>query len=151
MDTHLDMLNHAVADVLERFAFMFADPVAQDETPGITEDFHQASISFNGPQLGSITLAASGAFCTQLAANVLGLDLGNITPEAGDDALKELLNVITGEYLETMAGRDAIFNLSIPSITQHPAGEWARLIESSSWQGLMADEWPLLIKLNEGA
>lgn len=120
MEASKELLNQSVADVLERFAFMFVEPAGSDDVPTPVEAFREAALSFTGPWKGRVVLAATEPFCIQLAANVLGLEEGNITDEAGNDALKELLNVIVGEYLEKSAGREPVFDLSIPEIARLP-------------------------------
>ncbi len=149
MEEYKELLIQSVADVLERFAFMFVEPSGMDEVPAPEEEFREASLSFTGPRKGQVFLAAPESFCIHLAANVLGLEEGNITDEAGNDALKELLNVIVGEYLEKSAGREPVFDLSIPEISRQPAQAWAERAESPDWTALLADEGPVLVRLED--
>jgi len=142
-----ELLESAFVEVLEKFAFMFGEPVSPSDLTPPNDPFWQASIGFSGPQKGLLQVAAASSFCVQLAANVLGIDLKCMTPEAGADAFKELLNVVCGELLEKMAGTDVVFNLTIPQVETKPPEEWGPLTLDSQMRGLLVDEMPVLIKL----
>jgi CheY-specific phosphatase CheX len=142
-----EILESSFVDVLEKFAFMFADSTPPSELAFPQEPFLHATIGFNGPRKGTIHVVATSSFCVQLAANVLGIDLKCMTPESGADAFKELLNVVCGEVLVRIAGADVVFNLTIPNIVTKPADEWGQLILDPAICGLLVDDMPLLFKM----
>ena len=110
-------LEQALSEILEKSAFMFSekaeDPArAFEGIPCVC-----ATIAFNGPTRGELRLVAPTGFGVQVAANTLGEEADTIGPEQADDALKELINVICGKFLETVSGAKVIYNLSIPTLT----------------------------------
>ena len=98
----LDMLEQSLTDVLERFAFMFAEPQSLSELAPPSSDLCRATIRFTGPRCGALSLISGVDVGEQLAANILGLEPRLINREAGDDSFKELLNVTCGEFLERL-------------------------------------------------
>ena len=112
-----EILRSVAEESFASLAFMLpVDPDGPVEThpgPPIV-----ASISFDGPMEGVLFLAVSTGIVPELASNMLGLDVaeGPASPDQEQDALKELLNVICGNLLPEIAGREAIFNVDAPAI-----------------------------------
>lgn len=135
-----NVLRTCFIQVLEDTAFMFAetdagDGVDTDALPDSGEDavsetegdsvesdapevnFQMVEISFTGPVSGSLAIECDGRFMTSLAANVLGLDEEDLSEEADKiDALKELVNIICGNFITSLGGSRAVFDLTIPTI-----------------------------------
>ncbi|MFH0878953.1 MAG: chemotaxis protein CheX, partial [Lentisphaerota bacterium] len=115
MDTEaLQMAEQAFCDVLERFAFMFSEPLPAQELKPPETDFCRATIGFDGPRKGTLAIGASAEVCEMLAANILGMEPRMINREAGEDSFKEVLNVTCGEFLEHLAGPESVFDLTVP-------------------------------------
>ena len=128
MENIRPLLEAVFADVLEKFAFMFSEPVAPADFFIDAPPFYHTTISFNGPHRGKLGIAANAKFCSLLAANILGEEEGSEPVSASCDALKELLNVTCGEFLEKLSGPQVIYNLSVPdsvSLTQEQMQELA--------------------------
>ncbi|MDF1504325.1 chemotaxis protein CheX [Roseisolibacter sp. H3M3-2] len=106
----------AATSTFESLALLFAEApptAAQAEAP-LT---HAARVAFTGPRAGTLHVAVSDDVAVALAANMLGLD-----PDAvrGDEALRrdavgELANVVCGNVLPLVAGREAVFHLAAPA------------------------------------
>ncbi len=76
-----------------------------------------ASVSFAGPFSGNLIMVVSGQILPELTGNMLGVDdNAETTLEQRHDALKELINVICGNLLPTIAGKHSIFNVNAPVI-----------------------------------
>ncbi len=112
-----DILQSAAIEALERFAFLLADPMEQSALTASADGFWQAQVAFRGPRQGALVLIATPLLARQLAANLYGTEGSAITPEQAEDALKELLNVICGDYLHRMDGSASIYDLSAPALT----------------------------------
>ena len=108
-----------------------------------------ATMTFEGPTTGRLTLAVPHDMCPELTANVLGLDPDDdaITESASQDALKELLNITCGHVLTTLAGEEPIFNLSVPEIAPLPNDGWNKLYREAGTCPLLVDDNPVLIHL----
>jgi CheY-specific phosphatase CheX len=73
------------------------------------------SVEFRGPRTGRLVLRASGNLLPSIAANMLGEAESARTP-LQRDALGEIANVITGNVLPLVEGRDAVFHLDAPRV-----------------------------------
>ncbi|OQY57703.1 MAG: hypothetical protein B6245_15690 [Desulfobacteraceae bacterium 4572_88] len=111
-----ETLYHVAEDVLEKLAFIFSFP--EDERESIDYEAAVAvRVSFDGPFSGTLILALSTEALPELAGNMLGLDDVEETTVADQhDALKELINVICGNLLPAISGKQSIFNVDTPEI-----------------------------------
>ena len=113
MNNKLDETLASVAEkVFESLAFVL--PAFEDEPSAApeAEDRTAAIISFTGPFEGMLALNASSELLPAIAANMLGLDFGEVpSREMQRDAFKELLNVICGNLLPALAGEQAVFDV----------------------------------------
>ena len=110
-------LARVTLEVLERYAFMLADP----KTGGGGEaDFPTpvwaAGLRYAGPLCGSLGMIAPPSLARSIAANLYGAETGEVTEEQAQDALKELLNIICGDYLHETSGDEPIFDLTAPGL-----------------------------------
>ena len=106
------------AETLEKLVFMFAstyDPEnSTEEDPDIG-----VNVSFTGPFSGTLGMKVSGEVLSEIAVNMLGVDdEDEITIEDQNDALKETINIICGNILPAIAGKQAVFNIATPEIIQ---------------------------------
>lgn len=78
------------------------------------------SIQFKGPLAGSFVVRVCGGLAPVIAANMLGED--DAPPaELQLDALREIANVICGNALPLIAGKQEVFQLEAPAVI-YPAG-----------------------------
>ncbi len=125
--------DHAVfvkvlSDVLERFAFMFVE--GREEIDGSVEkgEYLYAAISFSGRTQGAVSLAAPEGLCREMAANVLGVSADEMEDTFGEDALKELLNIVCGELTVALFGNKEVYNLTIPQLYRIDSGKWREML-----------------------
>lgn len=111
-----DILYRIAEEVLEKIAFIFSFPESGRD-PIAFEDAVVASVSFSGVFDGSLLMAVSHQVLPELTGNMLGIDMDEQTSiEEQHDALKELINVICGNLLPAIAGKQIIFNVETPRI-----------------------------------
>ena len=111
-----EVLSRVAIDTFEKLAFMFAFPDEGDGTAPL-EEAVCAGVGFSGPFSGEVDIRISDAVLPELGANMLGMDdEQNVTTEQKQDALKEALNVICGNFLPAIAGEEPIFNMEMPRI-----------------------------------
>lgn len=105
-----------ISRILGESAFIFVDPLKESDAPGLDEwKANGVSIRFTGHKKGTVSLWAGDEFLLTAAANMLGIDENSDESRAkAVDALKEILNIITGNLLTTCYGTEPIFDLSIP-------------------------------------
>lgn len=134
------------ARVMERQAFMFAGPAGSAVDP--EGEWREASISFKGPFTGSVRLAAPRRMSLELAAKFLGKDVSDPAVEQGaDDSFKELLNVLCGHLLTTLAGEEAVFDLSMPWVNTLPLAQAKALAASGETLVFLVDRHPVFLRV----
>jgi len=116
-----DVLLDVISRILQDAAFLFTDDFDEEMTPDFTTwKPRGAQLSFKGPSSGSLHIWAESDFYKIAAANMLGIDENDAEAEKkGIDALKELLNMIVGNFLTEAYGKDEFFELGIPSVLEN--------------------------------
>ena len=109
-----DILFQVAEQTLENLAFLFSFPEEGPEDTG--EPSVGLGVSFAGPYAGRLVMNISTAVLAELAANMLGLDEEETTRDDQYDAVAELLNVICGNLLPALSGKQVVFNITTPEI-----------------------------------
>ena len=55
--------------------------------------------------------------------------------------------MVCGALLEKEFGKDAVFNLTIPSVSTQAPSEWDKMAAIPGVSGLLVDEMPVLIRM----
>lgn len=130
-DQQTTTLTTVLSEVLADLAFMFADDGERE--PSVGERWLETSISYKGSVSGSLRLTCTWTFAAQLAANLLGMESGEETNEQeANDAVKEFMNVICGQYVTAVYGTEDVFNLTIPEVLELPIAPDLEEFENSS-------------------
>ncbi len=118
-------LYQAAILTFEELGFMF--PVERlPENDIETDDSVRVSVKFNGKFSGQMVLQIDNAILPILASNMLGDD-EHLGDEILFDVIGELANVICGNALPAIAGKQEIFHLEAPqlleksNLTKNPA------------------------------
>jgi len=147
-ENNRDIAKSVFIDVLEKLAFMFGDAVPKDEIPEPSSDCTEAYMTFKGPRSGTLGIVVPTDVCSEIAANVLGMDIDDeIVIGHAEDALKEVLNVICGNLLTALEGDNPIFDLAVPLIKNISVPEWNSILESADSIAFILDESPVLMYL----
>lgn len=110
-----EILSRVAGETLEKLAFMFSFP--EDERGDMILDSAVAtSISFAGPFSGRLVMTVSNQLLPELAGNMLGVDNEETTLDQQHDAFKETINIICGNLLPAIAGKEVVFNIYAPAI-----------------------------------
>lgn len=132
------------AGILEDWAMMMVD---RSETVIEQFDydlpFYRSSISFQGVVNGSYFIVCQEAFARTLAANLLGSEI-ETNESVTNDALKEMINVISGNLLTMSFGEDTVFDLSVPQVDKITPDE-VRKFDVKQTISFVADCEPVLI------
>jgi len=137
-------LTQVIIRVLEESAFIFADALGCNEAPP-REEFSPVgmSIRYTGPEVGEVHIWAEEDFARYVAANILGLDFDDDTAiEKGTDALKEVLNIVVGNFLTSHYGEGLVFDLGIPVMVEKNVFEKDYDAENKVW--IQADDYAVL-------
>ena len=122
MSNNIDnVILKVVTETIEKLVFMFASLYDPENSTEKDPDIG-VSVSFTGPFSGTLGMKVSGEVLSEIAVNMLGVDdEDEITPEDQSDALKETINIICGNILPVIGGKQAVFNIGTPMII--PEGE----------------------------
>ena len=112
-----DRVVRVISRILEDAAFVFTDTLAPEDIPP-AEEWAATGIAldFAGEPSGTLHVWASNGFSCYLSANMLGIDADS--PDAcskGLDSLKELLNMIVGNFITVAYGEQKVFHLGLPT------------------------------------
>ena len=146
---HAERLREVFADVLEKLAFIFAEPAEPDELQCEETDFISVQMEFTGEVMnGSLTLMVPAEYGAEISANVLGIDEDDeIAVEQAEDAQKEVLNVVCGQLLTAIAGDEPVFDLSVPTVSKADASDWEEITEDEDTVGFLLDESMAALRL----
>ncbi|MDP1829169.1 MAG: chemotaxis protein CheX [Archangium sp.] len=108
-------LAEVTRSVLGDAAFLFCDEVPAD-APLLEGRLAEATLFFEAPCSGHLTLRLPWSVALDAAANLLGTDRDDPEAEAGAlAAAGELLNIITGSALQRWFGSSAVWSIGVPS------------------------------------
>jgi len=112
----LENAKQTISRILSDAAFIFTDNLDESARPtNESWDAEGVSLQFFGTPAGELHMWVSKGFACYAAANMLGLD--DNSDEAGKkgiDALKELLNMIVGNFITSVYGDTPVFDLGLP-------------------------------------
>lgn len=116
MDKTREIALQTINRIFAEAAYMFIDKVNDnDYSLSGSDDFEGVSLMFDGEWSGEFHLWANSGFTAQAAANMLGIDEnGDLARSKGLDAMKELLNMITGNFLTAVYGDIPKFEQGLP-------------------------------------
>jgi chemotaxis protein CheY-P-specific phosphatase CheC len=114
-----EMLETIFSDVLANLAFMFTEDEIGEPSPD--DVWLETCISYHGPQSGKLLFRCTRSFTVQLAANLLGCNVGDSQAVMdSEDAVKEFMNILCGQFVTIIHGTGDVFNLSIPETGEMP-------------------------------
>ena len=107
-------LTTVFSDVLGNLAFMFSDGDQADPSSAAT--WLETTIGYHGPSSGTLRLQCTSEFGVLLAANLLGIDPEDDDAESkAQDAVKEFMNIVCGQFVTAAHGTNDVFDLTIPA------------------------------------
>ena len=143
---NINTLAGVAIEVLERYAFMLGDP---PETGGdlaaLADPSWMITIAFTGPCAGGMGIMVPPALARQVAANLYGGEPAEVCDERSQDAVKELLNIVCGNYLHEVAGNGPVFDLAAPVLQSVAREEAVRSVNGKTRILLVVEGHPLLL------
>jgi len=117
-----DRLAELTIKALERTAFMLADPITLDPE-ALAAANRSAGVRYGGPESGIVTLHTNDDFLRGLAANLLGVEPESIDLASyGEDAIKELTNIVGGSVILELGGNECFYTLGLPQLSPPSEG-----------------------------
>lgn len=140
------ILRDVCFSVFEQLAFMFGDELENDEIEITADRFLRASMGFKGIKQGTVEIVVPWTISSLIACNILGLEEDQIIDEDSSiDALKELLNTITGRLMTSMFGENTVMDLTIPISEELDHAAWESLVEGGAFLAVTIEDTPILI------
>jgi hypothetical protein len=132
------------SEVLANLAFMFVSEEGEDAPP--VERWMETRVGYRGPLAGELRLRCTPDFSRILTANLLGLDPddGEVAHKS-EDALKELMNVLCGQFVTAVYGPDGVFNVSIPTVAVDVPPLDPASAKDDAWTCVFVDGQPVQI------
>lgn len=110
------VLHQTAVKIFEELVFLFVLPI---DDVGTEQSDPQAlsMITFSGPLSGTLVMKLSTKILPELAANMLGVEeQEEISLDDQFGSLTETLNIICGNFLPELAGKNEVFNIDPPMI-----------------------------------
>jgi CheY-specific phosphatase CheX len=148
----IEELKRVMVTTLENFAFVFAE-IDDSEQPPLdpAADYIAATVTFKGSsQCGELQIAIPVDLCREIAANVLGLEPGEVAEPETMDAIKEWSNIVAGALTADLFGVEKTFALSAPSAMTMNSEQLKSLRNAPGAVTLRAEENLLLALLKLG-
>jgi CheY-specific phosphatase CheX len=110
------ILQQITEETLENLAFVFSFSGDEDDDMENHAEATVVSVSFSGPFSGCIEMHLPSEALPEIAANMLGLEEEETTKDDQHGAVCEALNVICGNLLPVIAGKEVVFDIDSPGI-----------------------------------
>lgn len=146
-DEDPSVVEEALVFVLERFAFLYGEPVAVGELPEPNGELLCAQMTFTGSRGGMIAVAAPLELAQEMAANILGEEAIDIEVPEAADALAEVLNMACGRLANSLPEGEETTKLAPPEAYRIGLEEWRRIVGSAHTVGFVVEEHPILLTL----
>lgn len=116
-----DFLKETIKDtavnILESATFVFVDEDEMNVADCKEFELISGVINFSGHKNGKVMLYVAKEIANSIAANMLGIDDDSeIEDKKREDAVLELVNMITGNLLTNIFGDDVVFELNAPQL-----------------------------------
>ena len=145
-DESTDVVEEALVFVLERFTFLYGEPVAVDELPEPNGELLCAQMTYTRSRGGMIAVAAPLELAQEMAANVLGEEALDIEVPEAADALAEVLNMACGRLASALQNGEET-KLAPPEAYRVDLDEWHRLVGGAHAVGFVVEDRPIVLTL----
>jgi CheY-specific phosphatase CheX len=153
MRDQTEVFFETLAETLEQFAFLFAEPARHVPLPPQPTQYLYAFVNMSGGVQGTLFVCADPDLCREMAANVLGEETEDMSAACAEDALKELTNIVAGGFAARRFAPERECDLSAPQVTLVDRGKALELSSDSSSVRVLIDDRMLVagVLLAEGA
>jgi CheY-specific phosphatase CheX len=117
-----DLLTKAVTETFETMVSMPLEVADPSSIPPTDHGYLTGSVKFSGESNGQVTLAFSPHLTLVLTARLMGGELGGDehTPEVINDAIGELVNIVTGNLQSKLCDAGLSSEVGLPEVSYQP-------------------------------
>lgn len=147
MENNEHPLKKVSLKVLEDWAMMLVDETSIAEVGfDLSQPLYMAWIDMHGTISGALSIVAQKDFMDCLAANLLGLDEDyHPATEEGEDALKEMSNVLAGNFFTEAYGDATAFDLINPQVGEIKQDDLDKVLKRRVVHCFSADGHPVAV------
>ena len=140
-------LKNVSLKVLEDWGLMLVDELKIEEIGfDLNQPLYMAWINMHGSINGALSIVAQKDFMTSLATNLLGEDESYVpSTEEGEDALKEMSNVLAGNFFTEAYGDATAFDLINPEVGEIKKEELDKVLKRRVVHCFSADGQPVAV------
>jgi len=151
---YTEVMDEVFCKVLETQAFLFPERTPAAELPKQSGSMVCTTMEFSGStgHKGEVEFYAPETMCREIAANSLGVDPdADEAMEMAMDSLKEMLNMVCGNFLTELAGHDAVFDITVPNAAVMTNEEWEAALTKPDALCYCADDYAIvcILKMQE--
>lgn len=138
-------LARALESVIKTMASLPSEIVDPQDIPDIEQPMVHAHIGFTGESTGEIGLLFDPVLASLAAARILGIeDQDLLLEDMIEDAVKEMLNVVCGQFLTMTFGEVPVFSLTVPHVFPLSVPACQALLQSPNVTAFMVNGYTLL-------
>jgi len=115
--------------------------------PELRGEALNVQIEFSGRHAGALCLIIEYSLMSRIAARILGIE-GEILSEMVEDAARELINVVCGNFVTLMYGYSSIVRVSIPRISRMGSTAYNLMLENPDMCSFIVEGSPMLGKIS---
>jgi chemotaxis protein CheY-P-specific phosphatase CheC len=145
-ESNLKLIGQVVSQVLEEAAYLVTEESGSELPPWTDHSLLQARLSYTCETSGTLHLVVRPALATEIAANMMGVDLDDAQASAyAEDALGETLNMVGGALLEAWFGDHPELRPEIPQVEVTTAEQVAEQTQNQYRVTLRTDSGDWLV------
>lgn len=135
------LLADAFYETLSGYAMMSGENAREEKFVSADDEYIEFSAGYHGVQSGTVVIAVPLSFCSLVKASLFGED-GVGIPEY--DVMKEMINILCGNYATRILGERAKFLIDAPRMERMDRRSWHRLAKIAG-EGFMVEQMPVIV------
>jgi CheY-specific phosphatase CheX len=141
-------LAEVAVEVLKASAFAWGEARPLAELSPDCDAVLSAEVEFHGaPAAGGVALTLPRSLALTIVGDILSLDSDELADPQVEDALKELANMICGQWLTRVFGVAPVFHLGTPRSSWGDDRLWSERLLRRPGVGIDVDDSPVAVNL----
>jgi len=142
------VIAEAFPKLLAGFGMVFCEPSDPRDPAPPWEPALGARALFHGSHRGVFEILVPFSVASEIASNVLGIDVQEPAGMSSRDAVRELASVVSGHLASLLALPNSGCRPSVPEVRVLDADSWQSVLGADGTQVFMIDGRPMLVRLS---